>query len=220
VVEVRAGLGVVTIGILGGEMLAGMWQPPRALLVAVPLVVFLCHRRAAVWTAVGVAALAVGVGRMGHVIEPRFPPDHAAELRLPLRTTLTGRVAAPPERRRGRTVVLLAAERAGAQSVSGLVRVTIRHARRRWRYGDRLRVETTLRRPRNFEFRRMQPETLSDTLSRRTSATLTPALSAVEWGGVPEFGSSVVAGRGADASDRDHRGLRSSSGRFSPTSAC
>ena len=39
--EVRAGLGVVTVGVLAGEIAASRWQPPPLLLLAPPLALLL-----------------------------------------------------------------------------------------------------------------------------------------------------------------------------------
>jgi competence protein ComEC len=153
----RAGLGVVTVAVLAAEVLAASWQPPRALVLAAPLVALAWwpRRRAVSWALVVLVALAAGAARMRSVTEPAFPPDHVAGLALPLRTTLVGRVVASPERREGRVVLLVEAAMvgrgAGRRPASGLVRVAIRRPGRRWRYGDRLEVPTTLRRPRNFE---------------------------------------------------------------------
>jgi len=83
-----------------------------------------------------------------------LPPEHVARLALPLATALEGRIVAAPERHAGRAVLLVAAEAVGRgaarRPASGLVRLAVRRPARRWRYGERLRVETTLRRPRNF----------------------------------------------------------------------
>ncbi len=159
-VDVRAGLGVVTLGVLAGELGAAAWAPPAALLVApaVPLLLWLATgrwRRGLAWTAVAVAALALGAARMRGVTAPVLPAAHVARLRLPLATALEGRIVAAPERRAGRTVLLVEAAAVGRgaarRPACGLVRLAIRHPARRWRYGERLRVETRLRAPRNFE---------------------------------------------------------------------
>ena len=200
--DVRAGLGLVTVGVLAGEMLAAGWQPPPALLLGAPLLPLLLRRRhAAVWMGITLAALALGAARMRSVTDPPLTPDHVVHLPLPLRATLAGRVVAPPECRDRRAVLLVAAETVAGRPVSGLVRLAVRRPGRHWRYGDRLRVDTTLRRPRNFEFRLPRSETPPYTTSRRPSAGFTPELSALECGGVPEFGSSVVGGEGSGSAD-------------------
>jgi competence protein ComEC len=155
-VEVRAGLWLVTAAVLAGEVVAAASTPPRTLLVLVPIAALGCRRRPAraIWVVVVLAAFLTGAARMRSVRFPVLPPDHVDRLALPLRTTLVGRIVAAPERRNGRTILLLAAEglgRGGARRpASGLVRVSIRRATRRWSYGERLAADTTLRRPRNF----------------------------------------------------------------------
>jgi competence protein ComEC len=102
---------------------------------------------------VSIGGTALGAARMRAVTAPTLPACHVATLPLPLRTVLVGRVVAAPERRGDRTVVLLEAETITAKTACGLVRLAIRGhgVRRRWRYGDRLRLHTVLRAPRNFE---------------------------------------------------------------------
>src|SRR5207245_2500589 len=101
-------------------------------------------RRGLAWAAVAVAALALGAARMHGVTSPVLPAAHVARLRLPLATTLEGRIVAAPERRAGRTVLLVEAEAVGRgaarRPVCGLVRLALRHPARRWRYGERLRA--------------------------------------------------------------------------------
>ena len=159
-VDVRAGLGVVTVGVLAGEIGAAAWAPPPAALLVAPAVALVLwlvtgRRRGLAWAAVAVAALALGAARMRGVTAPVLPAAHVARLRLPLATVLEGRIVAAPERRAGRTVLLVEAAAVGRgaarRPVCGLVRLALRHPARRWRYGERLRVETRLRAPRNFE---------------------------------------------------------------------
>ncbi len=159
--EVRAGLAVVTAGVLAGELAGAWWRPPLLVLVAAlgtPAILAFAGvrcRYALAWATVALAALALGALRMRVVTEPSLPSDDVARLGLPLRTTLTGVIAAAPGRRAGRTIVLVRAESIGRGAhrhpASGLVRLSIRHARRHWRYGERLEAETLLRRPRNFD---------------------------------------------------------------------
>jgi len=161
VVEVRAGLGVVTVGVLAGEIGAAAWAPPPAVLLgapALPLVLWIAtgrRWRSLAWATVGVAALALGAGRMHPVTSPFLQAADVARLRLPLATVLEGRIVAAPERHPGRAVLVVEAEAVGRgaarRRVCGLVRLAVRHPARRWRYGERLRVETTLRAPHNFE---------------------------------------------------------------------
>ena len=159
-VDVRAGLGVVTVGVLAGEIGAAAWAPPPAALLVAPAVACVLwlatgRRRGLEWAVLAVAALALGAARMHGVTSPVLPAAHVARLRLPLATALEGRIVAAPERRPQRTVLLLEAVAVGRgaarRPACGLVRLAIRHPARRWRYGERLRVETRLRAPRNFE---------------------------------------------------------------------
>ena len=157
--EVRATVWVAAAGVLAGELAAPRLSPPVLFGVACALaIVWLAGRRrsaAVAWIAVAAMALGVGAQRMSVVQAPEFPPDHVARLTLPLRTALEGRIAAAPDRRDGRTVLLVAAEAVGRgtarRPASGLVRVGVRGRAPAWRYGDRLRVDTILRAPRNFE---------------------------------------------------------------------
>lgn len=159
--NLRAGLGVVTIGVLAGEIAAVSWQTPPALLLGaalVPLLAWLAtgrRRRVLLGTATGLGALALGAARMATVVTPVLPPDHVARLALPLRTVLTGTIVEAPGWRPGRVVLVVEAEVVGeggtARPVSGRVRLVVRHSLRRWRYGDRVRTTATLRRPLNFE---------------------------------------------------------------------
>ena len=157
--EVRATVWVATAGVLAGELAAPGLSPPVLFGVACALaIVWLAGRRrsaAVAWSGLAAMALGVGAERMSAVSAPEFPPDHVARLALPLRTALEGRIAAAPDRRDGRTVLLVAAEAVGRgpawRRASGLVRVGVRGRAPAWRYGDRLRVDTILRAPRNFE---------------------------------------------------------------------
>jgi competence protein ComEC len=154
-VGVRAGLGVVAAGVLAGELVGAAWTPPLALLVAVPLAGLPGGRRAVLWLAVASAALGLGMARIRSVAHPVLPPAHVARLPLPLRTRLEGRIVGSPEVRDKRLVLLVEAQAVGRgrerRPACGLVRIAVRHAARRWRYGERLAIEATLRRPRNFE---------------------------------------------------------------------
>ena len=157
--EVRAVLGVAMAGVLAGELAAPARSAPLLFVFAAALAaLWLAGRRRrtwAAWLALALAAVALGAHRMSGVRAPIFPPEHVARLTRPLRTTLEGRVAAAPERRDRRTVLLVEAEALGRgtarRHASGLVRVGVRGRAQGWRYGDRLRVDTILRTPRNFE---------------------------------------------------------------------
>jgi competence protein ComEC len=153
-VEVRALLGVAAAAVLGSALVAALVEPPPTVLVALAMAASLIvwRRRRVPWVAVMLAGITLGAGRMR---PPALPACHVARLSLPRRTALAGRVVASPERRGDRTVLLLEAESIGprrrVQGVCGLVRLGVRGRGRRWRYGDRLRLDTVLRAPRNFE---------------------------------------------------------------------
>jgi competence protein ComEC len=151
---------VVTVGVIAGEMLASALPPARWILVATLLsalgaVVFRRRRTELVWVALALAAVGVGVASMGPVIDPTLAPDDVARLALPLRTTLDGRVTEPPEGGDDRTILVIAVDHLGRgaarRPASGLVRVGIRGGAPGIGYGDRLRLDVTLRRPRNFD---------------------------------------------------------------------
>lgn len=82
------------------------------------------------------------------------PPQHVVHWCDRPGVHLEGVVAAPPVVRRGRLRLDLRVEsvhtRQCAHAACGLVRLTIRVPRARYRYGDRLRLACTLRRPHNF----------------------------------------------------------------------
>src|SRR5690348_13279319 len=117
--EPRAGLGVVTAGVLAGEVIAAAWTPSAAALLAAPAgaaALWLATRRrwrASRWAALAVAALALGAARMRAVTAPPLPPTHVARLALPRATALEGRIVAAPARHAGRVVLLVAAESVG-----------------------------------------------------------------------------------------------------------
>ena len=155
------GLPVVTLALVAGEMAVATWEVPSrcvgALTGAAILGAVACRsaRGRALLVAAALAAFGLGASRSHAVLYPSLPARHVAHLELPAETTLVARVVAPPEERRRQTILVVEAElvaEAGAlRPTEGHVRVAIRRPGRRWRYGDRLRVTTTLRLPRNFE---------------------------------------------------------------------
>jgi competence protein ComEC len=155
------GLPIVTVALVAGEMAAAAWAVPyRSLgaLTAAALVGALTCGRPRPRLLLGAAALAafgLGAARSHAVLYPELPPSHVVHLELPTRTTLVARVAEPPEQRPRQTILVVEAEQVMEAGVlrraEGRVRLSVRRPGRRWRYGDRLRVTTTLRLPRNFE---------------------------------------------------------------------
>jgi len=156
-----AGLPVVTLALVAGEVTVAVWEPPCGGIGALALGALLLACRRSPWrptallVAAALAAFTLGAVRSRAALYPSLPPNHVALLELPMQTTLVARVVTPPEYRRRQTILVVEAEEisiAGvAQRTRGRVRLSIRRPGRRWRYGDRLRVATTLRLPRNFE---------------------------------------------------------------------
>src|SRR2546428_4658238 len=159
-------LGVATAGVLAGELAAPALSPGLLFVFALSMAALWLaggRRRAPVaWVAVTLVALALGAQRMSGVVAPTFAPDHVARLTLPVRTTLEGRVAAAPQRRDGRTVLLVEAEAVGRgtarRAASGLARVGVRGRASRSGDGDRPRAVTDLRAPRDIS----DPDTCKD----------------------------------------------------------
>lgn len=153
----EAGLPVATGALVAGALVATVGAPPWPALGVAALVAAAAGaasrraRPAAMLALVAFTAFGLGAARSHAVRYPRLPPDHVAHLELPARTTLVGRIAAPPEHRRRQSLLVVEAETVGGRPARGRVRVSVRRPGRRWRWGDRLRVETTLRLPRNFE---------------------------------------------------------------------
>jgi competence protein ComEC len=131
-VDVRPVLWAVTGGVLAGQLLAAPWTWTGAGALALAV-----HRRTRL-AALLLAAMAVGALRRHDVAPP-------ADLRLPLRGVIEGRVVAAPQRRAGRTILVVDAPGIG------LVRLSVRSGLPKVRYGDVVAAPTTLRRPRNFE---------------------------------------------------------------------
>src|SRR2546430_2950522 len=152
-------LGVATAGVLAGELAAPALSPGVLFVFALSMAALWLaggRRRAPVaWVAVTLVALALGAQRMSGVVAPTFAPDHVARLTLPVRTTLEGRVVAAPQRRDGRTVLLVEAEAVGRgtarRSASGLLRVGVRGRASGWRDGGRLPARPHPRAPRHLQ---------------------------------------------------------------------
>jgi competence protein ComEC len=160
-VEARAGLLVVTAAVLAGELTAPTW-PALSELAVVPLLataaLWVASGRAGgirLWLLVGTLGLALGALRMRSIVHPLLAPGDVARLALPQSVTLEGRIARAPAPRSEATVLVVEAERVRRgttwEPANGLVRVSLRHATRRWRYSDRLRFAARLRQPRNFD---------------------------------------------------------------------
>lgn len=150
--EVSAVLWLMTVGVLAGQLV-----PVAPLVLLAGAVAMACagwRWRWGIGGAVLLGAAAFGAARLEGVMAPVLPAGHVARLSLPLRGTLEGHVVAAPERRPGRTTLLVEATAFvasdGRRAVHGRVRLAVRGAVPKVRYGDAVRVPTTLRRPRNF----------------------------------------------------------------------
>jgi competence protein ComEC len=150
------GVWVVAAGVLGGQL--APWTPTAGVLtVAAGIAVgagCVLRRHSAGWLALALLAAAVGVARLETVRAPTLPEDDVARLRLPTRGILEGTIHDLRRGRGGRAVLLVdagAVVRGGTRRpVGGRVRLTVRRGLPKVRPGDDLRVETTLRAPRNF----------------------------------------------------------------------
>jgi competence protein ComEC len=151
-VEVSAVLWVVTIGVLAGQLVPV--TPVVFAVGALAMAGAAWRWRWCIGGSVLFASAALGAVCLERVVAPPLPDDHVARLSLPLRGTLEGRVVAAPERRPGRTTLLVEASAFvtanGRRPVRGRVRLGVRGPIPKVRYGDAVRAPTTLRRPRNF----------------------------------------------------------------------
>ena len=152
---------VVAVGVVAGEMLAGSRKldPDQVTTVlggfafaATLGAAFYRRRGSGAWLgATGLVAALAGSFLVHHVTAVPTDPTHVARLALPMHTRLVGRVLAPPVMRAGDAVVIVEArEVAGSRGVHGRVRLRIRGPSALAR-GDLIALDTTLRRPRNFE---------------------------------------------------------------------
>jgi competence protein ComEC len=155
-VGTRAVVWVVTAGVLCGQLVPWRLGPGPLLATATAIAVgWHCTRhRALGWLAVGFVATAASARGVRAVEAPALPPDHVARLALPVRTTLAGEIEEIRRGPRDRAVLVLRAAAVvldGApRPVRGRVRLTVRGRLPKLRAGDGLRVQTTLRHPRNF----------------------------------------------------------------------
>jgi competence protein ComEC len=168
---VHLGLGLFTIGVVGGQLVdAALARVPLlAMLGAVSAVAALMARaalgvearttRAVTALAVLLAGATLGAAYLARVTRVPDDPAHVARLPLPLRTVLEGEVVEAPVPTRERVVVVLEARAVGRgparRAVWGRVRLTIRQpsfgpTMPLPGLGDTARVDATLRRPRGF----------------------------------------------------------------------
>ena len=153
--DARASVWVVAAGVLAGQLAEPM-APATLVLVGLGVGVggvgLLARRTPAVaWPCLAMLIMALGAVQARSVREPALPPPDIGALALPRRAVLVGRVAETPSRRGDHAIVILEAESVDDHTAAGRVRLKVQGAERPLEYGARIRVATTLRRPRNFE---------------------------------------------------------------------
>jgi competence protein ComEC len=139
-----------TVALLFGQALAaGPWHLglEAGVVFLVPIVLFLSPRRRrwGILLALGLLTLFLGYTRHRQILSPTFPDHHlrAVMSRGEERLYLEGSLRHEPEKLVGRSRWQVSAGRiwqpAGAEEITGDILVTLRAARRDWRYGDRVR---------------------------------------------------------------------------------
>jgi competence protein ComEC len=138
-----------TLALLFGQATAaGPWviAPAWASLTLLPMLLFATPRwrRWAALLTLSTLAFSLGYFRHRQLMFPAFDANHLRALVAPdARLYLEGRLRQEPEKLVNRVRWQVAAERiwhpTGAQEISGDILVTLRSARRDWRYGDRVR---------------------------------------------------------------------------------
>ena len=141
---------VPTLSLLLGQALAAapLALPLSSLsLFAVPLF-FLFWPRKRAWALLGIvagAALALGYVRHRQILHPGFSSDHLRSVMSEgAQLYLEGTLDREPEKLAQRSRWVVRSERVwhptGAEEITGSIQITLRHARREWRYGDRIRL--------------------------------------------------------------------------------
>lgn len=139
---------VPTLFLLLGQALALLpWQFGTEWLALLPLILLPFFRWWRRWVILGlliVLAFAVGYVRHREILHPEFPEHHLrSAMQRQERVWLEAWIKAEPEKLINRHRWLLRAERiwhpSGAEEVSGDLQLSLRAARRDWRYGDRVR---------------------------------------------------------------------------------
>jgi competence protein ComEC len=140
-----------TIALLAGQAVAsapGNFAPAAGAVFLSPLLLIFPARRRrwAILLALSLVALLLGYVRHRQLLFPHFPANHLRSVmaRGDERLYLEGTLRHEPEKLVGRSRWHVAAERVwqpvGAEEVTGDILVTLRLARRDWRYGDRVRL--------------------------------------------------------------------------------
>jgi competence protein ComEC len=141
---------VPTLSLLLGQASAtSPWPIPAAAfaiaLIPLTFVPSSRWRRWAILVLLSLVAFALGYVRHQQLLFPRFPPDHLRSvMERDQQIYLEGVLRLEPEKLPNRNRWLLRAERiwhpTGAEDVTGHMLVSLRTARRDWRYGDRVRL--------------------------------------------------------------------------------
>ncbi|MGH7825183.1 MAG: DNA internalization-related competence protein ComEC/Rec2 [Candidatus Binatia bacterium] len=150
---------VPTTAILLGQALAAASFPitPQTgafLLIPLMVVVLLAGRRWALLIVVAGLFFTTGYIRHRQLLHPQFPSNHLRALMShDGRFYLEGTLIREPEKLPNRSRWLLRAERiwhpTGAEEITGDLLLSVRQARREWRYGDRVRLWTRPAAPRD-----------------------------------------------------------------------
>ncbi|HXG51651.1 MAG TPA: DNA internalization-related competence protein ComEC/Rec2 [candidate division Zixibacteria bacterium] len=145
-----AWLAAATAGLLLGQAAACYWTVAGGLVLvpaAVPLALFVSRRarRAAALLVAGGLAFSIGYLRHRRLLDPELPAHHLRRLAdEKTQLYLEGWLAREPEKLPNRQRWLFRSERlwhpTGAEETTGDVLVSVRHARREWRLGDRIRL--------------------------------------------------------------------------------
>ena len=137
-----------TFLLLGQAVAAAPWQlPENHWLALVPIVLLPFYRRWRQWIILGLLttlAFSVGFVRHREILFPNFPDHHLRSVMLRHeRILIEGWLNAEPEKLINRYRWFMRAERiwhpAGAEEIAGDLQLSVRNARRDWRYGDRVR---------------------------------------------------------------------------------
>lgn len=150
---------VPTLALLLGQAAGALSlaiPPPFFLLSLVPLLLVRksTTRRWGLLMMIGALSFSLGYLRYWQLAHPNFPPN---QLRLMIsdspRLYLEGTFAREPEKLPNRSRWLLRTERiwhpTGAEEISGDLLVSVRHVRREWHYGDRVRFWIRPQEPRD-----------------------------------------------------------------------
>lgn len=149
---------VVAAGLVVGDAAAGRWPMPYgvAAIASIALGVAVLLYRPGLARRGGLFILACSYGALAaeHVYRPGLSATHVVQFAGRAPVAVEGRLDGDPVARGERVAFYVSVQHVdsgrGWQAASGLIRLTVRHVAGRWLDGDRIRVRTTLRQPRNF----------------------------------------------------------------------